>query len=116
VIAPKAPRSRHGRAEKRKYHPVIRPKRKPTIVPKTHTPPPRVEPKHHGHRDRPHVTPPPRRPKPPVRADKPRPPAHGIHKTPPRATGSRKPPKPPKPGKPIKPPKPPKKKKKKHRR
>ena len=116
VIAPKAPRSRHGRADKRRYRPTIRPKHKPTIVPKPRTPPPRAEPRHHGRHDRPHVTPPPRRPKPPVRADKPRPPAHGIHKKPPKIREEKRPPRPGKPIKPPKPPKPPKKKKKKHGR
>ena len=116
VIAPKAPRARHGRAEKRKYRPKIRPHRKPTIVPKPHSPPPpRVKPKHHRRHEQPrpsHVTPP-RRPQPPVRADKPRPVAPGIRTKPAKVHESRKPPRPPKPGKPIKPPKPPKKKKKK---
>lgn len=135
VIAPKAPRATHGRAENRRYRPTIRPQRRPTIQPKGHTPPPppRVEPgRHHGDRGRPHVappparpappppratppprrptTPPPRRQPPPVRADKPRPPAHGVHAKPPKVKEEKRPPKPGKPGKPAKPPKPPKKK------
>lgn len=67
VIAPKAPRATHGRAENRRYRPTIRPKHKPTIVPKPHSPPPpRVDPgRHHGDRGRPHVAPPPARPAPP---------------------------------------------------
>ncbi len=70
VVAPKAPRANHGRAENRKYRPAVRHRLRPAIQPKPQQPRPRVEPKRPGHRDmpgRPHkVAPPPRQPRPRV--------------------------------------------------
>jgi hypothetical protein len=96
VVAPKAPRAHHGRAENRRYRPAARPHIRPVVQPNLHKPPVRVEPDRHGHRDVPdrphHVTPPPRQHRPRAEPDR-----HGHRDVPDRPHHVTPPPRKPRP-------------------